>query len=58
MGAGHEGSEESQANKASGTDSESFSNSGGSVTSSIERVSAFSCNFWGSGHFANTASVI
>jgi hypothetical protein len=55
---GNESTEKSETDEAGGTNGETFSDSGGSVTSGIKGVSEISDFSWESRHFSNTTSVI
>jgi len=53
-----ESTEKSKTNKASRSDSETFSNSSSGVTSGIKGISQISDGGWKSTHFSNTSSII
>jgi len=55
---GNEGSEKSESDKGSGSNGETFTDSGGGVTCGIELVSHFSNIFFEVGHLGNTSGVI
>jgi len=56
--AGNESTEESEGDKSSGSNGETFTDSGGSVTGGIEFVSELSNFFLEVGHLSNTSSVV
>jgi len=55
---GVEGAEKGKTDKASRSDSESLSNSGGSVSCGIKSISLGSDSSWESGHLGNTTGVV
>jgi len=55
---GDEGTEEGKGDKGSGSNGETFTDSGGGVTSGIELVSGFSNRFLEVGHLSNTSGII
>ena len=55
---GDEGTEKSKGNEGSGSNGETFTDSGSGVTSGIELVSGLSNRFLEVGHLSNTSSVI
>jgi len=55
---GDEGSEKSESDKGSGSNGETFTDSGGGVTSGIELISGFSNVFLEVGHLGDTSGII
>jgi len=55
---GNESTEKSKTDEASGSDSETFTDSGGGVTSGIEGISKISDLSWESRHFSDSSGVV